>query len=89
MTAVPKRVRVTVLGATATVTRPLPVPELPYGKVIQLRLVPAVHVQPGVAVTLTTTCPPVAPKYSLGGEIEKLHTIGGAKTKSAVFELPL
>ena len=56
----PLRLHVVVLAATLNVTDPLPDPEAPLVRVIQAKLLEAVHGQPAATVTLLLPVPPAA-----------------------------
>jgi hypothetical protein len=58
---------VAVFAATVSVTLPLPVPLLPFGKLTQDAVFEAVQAQPAPAVTLTVVDSPVAAEVLLAG----------------------
>jgi hypothetical protein len=64
-----------VFGLTETVTVPLPVPESPLVIEIHEEFSVAAHEHPApaVIVTFTEKVPPVAPMFSLVGEMENAH----------------
>ena len=83
-TIVADLVDVAVLAATANATFPLPVPDAPDTRLIQVALVDAVHTQvPADAVTAIEPDAPALPTFWEAGEIENVQAGGGGEGTGA------